>query len=93
MFLICHGRRLTCCLNFVFPFPGTHLGIRVIVDLRGFCDFAQGGVLKGALHILGSLPVLGCFPQEEDSQGGGLDILGNVDDLCEPRHAQRHVLG
>jgi len=39
------------------------------------------------------LSVLCSVSQEEDREGGRLDVLGNVDDLCQPRHAQRDVLG
>ena len=72
---------------------GKHLGVRIIVDLCGLSDFAEGGMLQGALHILGSFPIFGCLSDQEDRERGCLDVLGNVDDLREAWHAQGDILG
>ncbi len=53
----------------------------------------EGGVLEPTKHILGLLGVPGGGARQENGQRGRLRVLGDVDDLLEAGHAQRHVLG
>lgn len=66
--------------------------IGVIIDLGGLCNPSQSCVLQAALHILRSFPIPRCLSLEVYRQAGRLDVLGDVDDLGEPRHPQRDVL-
>eukprot|EP00983_Pelagomonas_calceolata_P122511 1160914-Pelagomonas_calceolata.AAC.22 len=37
--------------------------------------------------------ITGVLRIQVHGQGGRLDVLGQVDDLCQPGHTQGHVLG
>ena len=67
--------------------------IRIVIDLRGGGHIPKRGVLQGALHILRCLVVSGALWLQIDRHRGGLDGLGDVDDLLQPRDTQCHVLG
>lgn len=54
---------------------------------------SQGGVLKSAQDVFGSLGVPRCLTQQEDCERGSLGPLGDVDQLLQTRHAQCYVLG
>ena len=47
---------------------------------------------ESASH-LALLSVPCCLPPEEDGQRRSLGSLGDVDDLLQSRHTERHVLG
>ena len=70
------------------------------MDFCSLSDSSQGGVLKLALNCLGLLPVLAGAPgavlplhMQMHLQRRRLDVLGNVDDLCQAGHTQRDILG
>ena len=76
------------------------LWVRVIVDFCGLSHPSQGSVLQLALDLLGLLPVLAGAPgavlplhMQVHLQGGRLDVLGNIDNLGQAGHAQRHIFG
>eukprot|EP00958_Prasinococcus_capsulatus_P026051 scaffold4543_cov350-Prasinococcus_capsulatus_cf.AAC.1 len=69
------------------------LGVGVVPDLDGLRHRAQGGVLELHLRVLGRLAVLRAVLAQGHGEGGRADLLGDVDDLLEARHAQGDVLG
>mmetsp|Transcript_22281 Transcript_22281/g.56888 ORF Transcript_22281/g.56888 Transcript_22281/m.56888 type:complete len:296 (-) Transcript_22281:2543-3430(-) len=66
---------------------------RVVPDLSAEGHRLQRRVLEQRLHLLGRLQVRLVLVEQVDGQRGCLGPFGDVDDLLEPRHAERHVLG
>mmetsp|Transcript_13686 Transcript_13686/g.32412 ORF Transcript_13686/g.32412 Transcript_13686/m.32412 type:complete len:631 (+) Transcript_13686:410-2302(+) len=63
----------------------------VVVDLRGRSDLGKGRVLEGCLHAL-CVDVVPRVPRKVHRQGRCLDVLGDIDDLCQAGHPEGDIL-
>ena len=59
----------------------THRGVRIIVDLGGFCYASQCGVFQAALNVLCCLTIFRGLTQQVHRQRRRLYVFGQVDNL------------